>query len=104
MDPMNDKLDQLVKAYREACPDPEPSADFMPGLWQKIEKRRASTTSVFRHIAEVFVMATIAVVVVLGAVVIPHLQSRPVYTATYVDVLAADFPNSYLDVLNGDIK
>ena len=101
---MNDRLNALWAEYRKICPDPEPSAEFMPKMWQKIEQRRAATTSVFRHIVEVFVMATVALVLLLGAVVIPRVESRPVYTATYVDVLAADVPNTYLDILNGDIK
>jgi hypothetical protein len=35
----NQKFDRLMSAYRAACPDPEPSSDFMPGLWRKIEAR-----------------------------------------------------------------
>jgi hypothetical protein len=100
----NDKLDALWAEYREACPDPEPSAGFMPNLWQRIEARRTSTTFVFRRVAQVCVMATLAVTVLLAMVVIPRLQSAPVYSATYVDVLTADHPNTYVDILTGDIK
>ena len=35
----DERLDALFRAYRQACPDPEPSADFMPRLWLKIEAR-----------------------------------------------------------------
>lgn len=102
---MNDKFDVLWKEYREACPDPEPTAQFMPNLWRRIEERRSATTSVFRRLVEVYVIATLAVVLVLAAIVIPRLQDMPVYTATtYVDVLAADHPNTYVDILAGDIK
>ena len=34
------RLDALFRAYREACPAPEPSANFMPNLWQRIEARQ----------------------------------------------------------------
>ena len=34
------KLDALFAEYRGAVQEPEPSRDFMPGLWQKIEARR----------------------------------------------------------------
>ena len=54
--------------------------------------------------AQVCVMATLAVTVLLAMVVIPRLQSAPVYSATYVDVLTADHPNTYVDILTGDIK
>ncbi len=33
------ELDELFRAYRAVCPDPEPSVGFMPGIWQKIEAR-----------------------------------------------------------------
>ena len=34
------RLDEWFAAYREACPEPEPSAGFMPRLWARIEGRR----------------------------------------------------------------
>ncbi len=34
------QLDALFQAYLEACPAPEPSANFMPQLWQRIEARQ----------------------------------------------------------------
>ncbi len=104
VDGMNDKLDKLWAEYREACPDPEPTEQFMPNLWRRIEERRSATTFIFRRLVEVYVMVTLAVVLVLASIVIPRLQIRPVYTATYVDVLAADHPNTYVDILAGDIK
>lgn len=33
-------LEKLLRAYREACPEPEASQNFTPGLWAKIEARR----------------------------------------------------------------
>lgn len=98
------KLDVLWARYREACPEPEPSAGFMPGLWQKIEARRTSNVTMLRRIAQVCVGATLALTVLIGAVLIPQLEKMHVYNATYVDVIAADHPNSYVDILTGDIK
>lgn len=45
MDRMNyedndSKLDALFAEYRDAMPDQDAGASFMPGLWQKIETRR----------------------------------------------------------------
>ena len=93
-------LDALWAEYREACADPEPGADFMPRLWHKIESRRVETTSVFRRLAQVCVMATVALTLVI-AVLIPRIQSNPVYTATYVDVLDAAHSNDAADLLTG---
>jgi len=103
MDRMDDKLDALWAEYREACPSPEASADFMPQMWRRIEEKRTATVSVLRRLAQVCVMASVALAVVLGAVVIPHVQPLPVQT-TYADVLADNHVNTYVDVLTGDIK
>ena len=99
-----DKLQAFWNQYREACPDPEPTATFMPGLWQKIDARRSANASMLRRIAQICVGATLALTVLIGAFVIPELERQPVYGATYVDVIAADHPNSYVDILTGDIK
>jgi hypothetical protein len=104
MDRMNDRLDGLWKEYREACPDPEASAGFIPGLWQRIEARRAANFSIFRRLAQVCVGATLALAVLMAAVLIPRLENALFYNATYVDVLAADHPNTYVDILTGEIK
>ena len=44
--------------------------------------------SVFRRLAQVCVLATAALTLAM-AILIPRIQSEPVYTATYVDVLDA---------------
>jgi hypothetical protein len=80
-------LDSLFAEYREAVPDPDASANFMPNLWQKIEARRNESVSIFRRLAQVCVLATAALT--LAMVAITHVQSEPVYSASYVDVLDA---------------
>ena len=101
---LDKELDALWVEYRGACPDPEPSAQFMPGLWRRIEARRDSGLFIFRRLAQVCVGAAAALAILMGVVLIPHLQKAPVYSATYVDVLTADHPTNYVDVLTGDIK
>ena len=90
-DRVDDKLDPLWAAYREACPDLEPSAQFMPQLWQRIEAQRSAVASSwFRLWAEVWLVATVTLAIVMGAILIPRFQSNPpAYQASYVDVLAA---------------
>lgn len=90
-DRVGDKLDPLWAEYREACPDTEPSAQFMPKLWQRIETQRsAAASSWFRLWAEVWLVATVTLAIVMGAILIPRFQSSPpAYLASYVDVLAA---------------
>ena len=106
MDRMKDRLDALWTEYRQATPDPDSSPQFMPNLWQKIEARRLENTSVFRRLAQVCVMATVALALVIGAVLIPHGNNDEVFfTGTYVDVLAAEHSNDYVEVLPaGDFR
>ncbi|SRR5579883_830240 len=99
-----EKLDRLFAEYRQAIPDPEAGAGFMPGLWQKIEARRSSNLVMLRRIAQFCVGATVALTLLLGAVVIPKIERSLVYSTTYVDTIAADHPNTYVDILTGDIK
>ena len=90
-DRVDDKLDPVWAAYREACPDVDPGVHFMPQLWQRIETRRgAVASSWFRLWAEVWLVATVTLALVMGAILIPRFQSNPpAYLASYVDVLAA---------------
>ena len=99
MDRMKDRLDALWVEYREATPDPDASPNFMPQLWQKIEARRVETTSVFRRLAQICVMATVALALVIGAVLIPRSNDEVFYTGTYVDILAAEHSNDYVEAL-----
>jgi len=100
MDRMKDRLDALWVEYREATPDPEVGPNFMPQLWHKIEARRVETTSVFRRLAKICVMATVALALVMSAVLIPHNNNDEVfYSGTYVDALAAEHSSDYVDVL-----
>jgi hypothetical protein len=103
-DELNARLDATFAAYRAAVPDPEPGADFMPGLWRRIEARRTSSVWIVRRFAQVCVGATLALTLLMGAVLIPRLEKAPIYSSTYVDELAADHPNTYVDIFTGDIK
>jgi anti-sigma-K factor RskA len=98
MNPMEDPLHSLLAEYRDACPDPEPSAQFMPQLWQRIEASRNSTVSLLlRRWAEVWLVATVAMAIVTGALLIPSYQNQQTYQASYLDLLAA--ADSASDVL-----
>jgi hypothetical protein len=72
MEHMERKLESLWGKYREACPDPEPSPEFMPELWQRIEARRQAAVSLlFRRWAELCVMSAVALAL-LVAMVLPY--------------------------------
>lgn len=99
MDRMENKLDSLFSEYRAACPDPEPSADFMPGMWKRIEARRVATLSVFRRWAQVCVMATVALTLLIGAVLIPKFQ--PNDSSSYLEALSAEHSADFVHMLAG---
>lgn len=83
------RLDAMFQAYRAACEPREASANFMPELWDKIEKAQRATFS-FRRIARGFVTAAAALSFALAAISFLPLQpSSPVYSLSYVDALAA---------------
>ena len=100
-DNQGDKLDALFAEYRMACPDPEPSADFMPSMWKRIEARRLATVSVFRHWAQVCVMATVALTLLIGAVLIPRLQDNAASSSSYLEALSAEHSGDYIHMLAG---
>lgn len=82
------QLDELFHSYRAACPDVEPSASFMPRLWQKIEARH-NFWFVFQRLARTTMTACAALcllLLVLNFVATP----KRLTPATYIDALMAD--------------
>jgi hypothetical protein len=86
---IDDQLDQLFRAYRDACPAPEPRADFMPLLWRRIEARQSFAFS-FRRMANALVTAAMAASVALGVyMALPHsTAANAAYYDSYVEALA----------------
>lgn len=83
------RLDELFLAYRQACPDPEATPNFMPELWAKIEAREASTTW-FGRVAKTLVTAALAATVILGMMVSSANKPNAFFNATFVDAVQAD--------------
>jgi hypothetical protein len=82
------KLDQLFRAYREACPDVEAGPNFMPQLWQKIE-RRQNLPFVMRRFARVFASAAAAACLVMSLLLVLPSKRSPL---SYLDVLDQENP------------
>jgi len=95
----DEKLDALFRAYRDACPDPEASANFMPTLWARIDSRQTYLFS-FRRMANAFVTAALALSIALGVyMTIP--RSTPGSTPeTYVEALADANPLDNPDIVS----
>ncbi len=95
-------LDTLLAAYRLATPDPDPSIDFMPRLWNAIEARRSASYSLGRW-TKAMVTAAAALCVLFGLLQV-YLPTQPLfYTQTYVEALqeesAAAGGSTYLEAL-----
>src|SRR5947208_8095571 len=108
--PEEARLDTLFRAYYSAC-EPEPvSANFMPELWQKIERAQSVTFS-FQRISKGFVTAAAALSLALAVVGFFPAHQNPAFTsASYIEALAAHTEalaahsdsNEYVDFLHLD--
>lgn len=97
------RLDALFRAYRAATPGPEPSVNFMPQLWARIESRRTFTFS-FRRMANAFATAAVALSLALGFYMSKPRTNHPVITQTYVDALAdASTPQEFVNPVALDL-
>lgn len=83
-EPREEAFERLLAAYREACPDPEPSADFVPGLWRKIEGRQTFGFAV-RRLARALITAAAIASLAMGVYV---TQFQPGVSPTYLEQLA----------------
>jgi hypothetical protein len=89
------ELDKIFAEYRSAVIEPEPSPEFMPTLWSRIDQNRRFTYS-FRRIASGFVTAAAAICLVLSVVSWTPSQA-PISAATYVEILADSTADAGLD-------
>ena len=83
----DERLDALLRAYRDACPTPETSANFMPNLWQRIESRQSFTFS-FQRMANAFVTAAVALSILLGVYMSIPRSNSSAYSQSYLEALA----------------
>lgn len=89
------ELDRLFARYRDACGSPEPRANFMPGLWQKIEARQ-SKSMLFARAARMLVAAGVGLSLVLGVfLALPGQQPSAFYSSSFVEALATDHTRQY---------
>lgn len=88
-DNLDRQFDELLARYREACPDPEAGAAFMPRLWQKIEARQNYLLEWKRWTQGFLAGAVAASLLFVVLQVLPDRKSD-FYTATYVETLAEE--------------
>ena len=86
-------LKLAFRDYGESHFDPEPSVNFTPMLWEKIEARRSSLV-IMRRLTHGIVSLAMAAALVLGVFVIPQMQDSRDLTSSYAEIVAADLPPS----------
>lgn len=85
----DNELDALFRSYREVCPDREPSANFMPELWRRIEERQRSVFFMGRW-ARAFVTAAAVLSMAMAAYLyIPSNHNSLFSAESYVEALAS---------------
>lgn len=102
----NVALDALFRAYRDACPDPDASPNFMPELWRRIEERQRSVFFLGRWARALVTAAAVLSMAMAGYLYIPHGRSSLFSIESYVEALAAghaqdapDLPEAAVDEL-----
>ncbi len=107
MDQLEREYDSLLASYREACTAPEASADFMPGVWRRIESRRRFVITLRRWTAGIVTAAAAVSVGMAIYMSAPEDRNAPIYSTTYVDALEEDATFEavvYAEVAQNDLR
>ena len=105
MNRQNNGLDDFFSDYRTACPEIDAGPEFMPGLWRRIDAKRAVRLQL-RHLSRMVLSGAAAVYLLMtGAMLLPS-NAAPALNQSYVDALAASQDAgtwSYAEALHMDI-
>lgn len=100
----DERLDMMFRAFRDACPSPEPSPNFMPELWQKIEARQKLSFS-FGRMASAFVTAALALSLGLGIYLAMPGSNSGYFSQSYVEVLdTTEEPSDFLEPVRYEVR
>jgi hypothetical protein len=92
-------LDALFRAYREACPAPEPSANFMPEIWRRIEERQRSLFFLSRWARAFVTAAAVLSLAMAGYLYLPHSHKSLLLVESYVEALSASHSSDTPDLV-----
>jgi len=85
----NASLDALLQAYRDACPAPDPSANFMPEVWRRIEERQRSIFYMARWARGFATAAAVLSLAMAAWLYIPHGRTSVFYVESFVEAISA---------------
>lgn len=100
MDRLDQELNSLFAAYRDATPGPEASANFMPRLWGKIEAKRSFVYRL-RKMSHLAVATALAACLLGGFLLSPLTPRESQVAGTYVDILAEAHADDTLAATGG---
>ena len=83
------RLNELFLTYRDACPDREPSVNFGPQLWARIEARE-NANNWFGQIAKGLVTAALAASAVIALLISSNGPSASFINGNLVDAMAIE--------------
>lgn len=86
------ELDGLLASYRDACPAPDATPEFMPKLWARIDARQSSFGFLKRWTEGFVAAAAAACLMAVLLQVAPDDSKSAVYQSTYLEALTQDTP------------
>jgi hypothetical protein len=97
--PEDRRLDAVFAEYRRACGEVEPSPEFMPRLWERIESSRSFTYFLGRWTRGFVTAGAVLSFGLLFLSIIPDTHPQPLPTVTYVEALDEGHLDDNLDFL-----
>jgi hypothetical protein len=85
---LEQELDRLLAAYRDACEAPEPGADFLPRMWARIDATQTWSARLWKW-ANGLALAAAAASVLMVAFQVSSRPAPDFYSGTYVETLMA---------------
>jgi hypothetical protein len=82
-----DQLERLFARYREACPEVEPSANFMPNVWARIDAKRGWMWHLRAYSRRMAVATAAACMLLVGIQIGATWNHDPLISQSYVDIL-----------------
>jgi hypothetical protein len=82
-----EKLNELFAAYRQEMADFEGGADFLPGMWSKIDRKKAQTSAWLSWTRTILAGATCAGALLVGFSVWSPFDRSAYYESSYVEAL-----------------
>jgi hypothetical protein len=96
------QLDRLFAAYRDTCPVPDASANFMPEMWVKIDARRGFSIALRRWTGALVTAAAVLCLTMVVYMATTTTIDSYAYSSTYIDTL--DQPEAFETIAYSEME